>query len=300
VTESRGQNGTTGILLGLLAYGLFSVHDATIKWLVTELPVPEVLFFRSIAIVITCLVIGRFRLIERMLATRMKGRLLLRSVMILAAWFLFFTAARSLPLAQLLSLYFAAPLIVTMLSVPVLGERVKSGHWVAVLVGFAGVMVVTNPFGLHISLPALLVFAAAALWAYGVILMRQIARHESSLVQIFAMSLVFMLGAGGVSAFTWRMPSGRELVLLLGVSVFGGLAQFALFESARRAAASALATVEYSSLIWAFILGYAIWGDIPRPSTFAGAGLILLAGLMLIVTERLGARRLVGIPQSPT
>jgi len=298
VTESRGQNGTAGILLGLLSYGLFSIHDATIKWLVAELPVPEVLFFRSIAIVIACLAIGRFRLIERLLTTRMKGRLLFRSVMILAAWFLYFTAARSLPLAQLLSLYFAAPLIVTVLSVPVLGERVASGHWVAVLVGFAGVMVVTNPFGLHISLPALLVLAAAALWAYGVILMRQIAQHESSLVQIFAMSLVFMLGAGGVSAFAWRMPSGRELVLLLSVSVFGGLAQFALFESARRAAASVLATVEYSSLIWAFILGYAIWGDIPPLSTFAGAGLILLAGLMLVVTERRGARRLVGIPQS--
>jgi drug/metabolite transporter (DMT)-like permease len=292
VTESRRQNGTGGILLGLLSYALFSVHDATIKWLVAKLPVPEVLFFRSIVIVIACLAIGRFRLIERLLATRMKGRLIVRSVMILIAWFLYFTAARFLPLAQLLSLYFAAPLIVTALSVPVLRERVTSGHWLAVLIGFAGVMVVTNPFGLHISLPALLVLTAAALWAYGVILMRQIARHESSFVQIFAMSLVFMLGAGAASAFAWRTPSGPEFGLLLGISVFGGLAQFILFEAARRAAASVLATVEYTSLIWGFILGYAIWGDIPPLSTFAGASLILLAGLLLVVTERRGARLL--------
>jgi hypothetical protein len=99
VTESRRQNGTGGILLGLLSYALFSVHDATIKWLVAKLPVPEVLFFRSIVIVIACLAIGRFRLIERLLATRMKGRLIVRSVMILIAWFLYFTAARFLPLA---------------------------------------------------------------------------------------------------------------------------------------------------------------------------------------------------------
>ncbi len=297
--ETRGQSSTAGILLGLLAYALFSVHDATIKWLVADLPVWEVLFFRSVAIMITCLALGRQRLLERMLTTRVKGPLLLRGVMILAAWVLYFTAARSLPLAQLLCLYFAAPLIVTILSVPLLGERVSAGRWLAVFIGFIGVMVVTNPFGLHISLPALLVLAAAALWAYGVITMRQIARHESSLVQIFAMSVIFTLGTGAASVLSWRMPSLWQLVLLLSVALFGGLAQFSLFESARHAAASVLAPLEYSALIWAFILGYAIWGDIPGLPTFAGAGLILLAGLLLVFTERRGGRRLAEASQSP-
>ena len=217
-------------MLGLLAYALFSVHDATIKWLVAELPVAEVLFFRSAAIMIVCLAIGRRRLLERALTTRMKAPLVLRSLMVLTAFFLYFTAARSLPLAELLSLYFAAPLIVTVLAVPMLGERVSPGHWLAVLVGFAGVMVVTDPFGLRISLPALLVLVAASLWAYGVILMRQVARHESSLVQIFYVSVVFTVGTGVASVPSWRTPSWGELVLLLGVSVFGGLAQFSLFE----------------------------------------------------------------------
>ena len=262
------------------------MHDATIKWLVAELPVAEVLFFRSAAIMIVCLAIGRRRLLERALTTRMKAPLVLRSLMVLTAFFLYFTAARSLPLAELLSLYFAAPLIVTVLAVPMLGERVSPGHWLAVLVGFAGVMVVTDPFGLRISLPALLVLVAASLWAYGVILMRQVARHESSLVQIFYVSVVFTVGTGVASVPSWRTPSWGELVLLLGVSVFGGLAQFSLFKSARRAAASVLATVEYSSLLWAFLLGYAIWGDIPPVATFAGAGLILLAGLLLVASER--------------
>ncbi|HTU52439.1 MAG TPA: DMT family transporter [Acetobacteraceae bacterium] len=282
----RGRGGAAGILLALFAYALFSVHDATIKWLVAELPVSEVLFFRSAAITIVCLAIGRRRLLERALTTRMKAPLVLRSLMVLTAFFLYFTAARSLPLAELLSLYFAAPLIVTILAVPMLGERVSPGHWLAVLVGFIGVMVVTDPFGLHVSLPALLVLIAASLWAYGVILMRQVARHESSLVQIFYVSVIFTLVTGVLSVPSWRAPSGWELALLLGVSVFGGLAQFSLFESARRAGAAVLATVEYSSLLWAFILGYAIWGDIPPLSTFGGAGLILLAGLLLVATER--------------
>jgi drug/metabolite transporter (DMT)-like permease len=296
VTEIRAKGGTAGILLGLFAYALFSVHDATIKWLVAELPVPEVLFFRSAGIMILCLVIGRRRLLERVLSTRMKGPLLFRGVMILAAWICYFTAARSLPLAQLLSLYVAAPLMVTVLSVPMLGERVTGGHWLAVLVGFLGVMTVTDPLGVRVSLPALLVLVAAALWAYGVILMRKIARQESSLVQIFYMSAIFMLGTGAACFFSWRAPSAEEWVLLLSVCVFGGIAQFALFESARRAAASVLATVEYTSLIWAFILGYAIWGDIPRVATFVGAGLIVVAGGLLVATERRGARRLARVP----
>jgi drug/metabolite transporter (DMT)-like permease len=286
VSESRAQNGAAGILLGLLAYALFAVHDATIKWLVAELPVSEVLFFRSAAILIVCLAVGRRRLLERALTTRMKAPLVFRSLMVLTAFVLYFTAARSLPLAQLLSLYFAAPLIVTVLSVPMLGERVTPGHWLAVLAGFIGVMVVTDPFDLQISLPALLVLAAAVLWAYGVILMRKVARHESSLLQIFYVSLIFTVVTGAASAFSWRAPSGEELMLLISISLFGGLAQFSLFESARHAAASVLATVEYSSLIWAFILGYAIWGDVPRLPTFAGAGLILLAGVLLVIIER--------------
>jgi drug/metabolite transporter (DMT)-like permease len=295
--RAAGSNRGQGILLSLLAYALFSVHDATVKWLVADLPVSEVLFFRSVAILIACLAIGRQRLLERALATRMKKPLVLRSSMILVAFFLYFTAARSLPFAELLSLYFAAPLIVTMLAAPMLGERVSPGNWLAVLVGFLGVMVVTDPLGLRISLPALLVLVAAALWAYGVILARQIARYESSLVQILYGSVVFTLGTGVASLFSWRMPSGGELVLLVGVSVFGGLAQFVLFESVRLAAASVLATVEYSSLLWAFVLGYVIWGDIPPVATFAGAGLILLAGLLLVASERRDARRLAS--QSP-
>lgn len=295
MTEIRAKGGTAGILLGLSAYALFSVHDATIKWLVAELPVPEVLFFRSAGIMILCLAIGRRRLVERALSTRMRGPLLLRSVMILAAWICYFTAARSLPLAQLLSLYFAAPLMVTVLSVPMLGERVTGGHWLAVLVGFLGVMTVTDPLGVRASLPALLVLVAAALWAYGVILMRKIARFESSLIQIFYMSAIFLVGTGAASLFSWRAPNAGELALLVGITVVGSVAQFALFEAARRAPASVLATVEYTSLLWAFVLGFVIWGDIPRVATFAGAGLILLAGAVMVLTERRVARRLAGV-----
>jgi drug/metabolite transporter (DMT)-like permease len=161
-----------------------------------------------------------------------------------------------------------------------------------VLVGFAGVLVVTNPWGVRISVPTLLVLFAAAQWGYGVILMRQIARRETSLLQIFYINLIFLIATGIACAIEWRTPSPAQLALLLLVSVFGGVGQFSLFEAARNAPASVIATVEYSALIWGFILGYLIWGNIPPPATFVGAGLILCAGALLFVTERRPGRLL--------
>src|SRR5262249_14127516 len=99
-----------GIGLGALAYALFSIHDATIKWLVEALPVWEVLFVRSTAITIGCLALGRTGLLARLAATPLRGALLVRGVITLAAWLCFYTAARSLPLAQLLTIYYAAPI----------------------------------------------------------------------------------------------------------------------------------------------------------------------------------------------
>ncbi|MGA9865923.1 MAG: DMT family transporter [Acetobacteraceae bacterium] len=287
-----------GIVLGVLAYALFGVHDASIKWLVADLPVVQVVFIRSAAVFAACLALGRRGLMERAVATPMKAPLLFRGFITFCAWICYFTAARSLTLAQLLCLYFAAPLMVTVLAAPLLGERVGAGRWAAVLIGFVGVLVATDPWGVPFSLATALVLIAAGLWGYGVILMRQIARRESSLLQIAYINAVFLVGSGIGCVFLWQRPDASQLALLLGVALFGGIGQFALFESARRAPAAVLATVEYSSLLWAFVLGYLIWGDIPRPAVFAGGAVILLAGVVLVTVERRlsSPRRMASLP----
>jgi drug/metabolite transporter (DMT)-like permease len=286
-----GESVSAGIGLGVLAYALFSVHDATIKWLVATLPVWQVLFFRSATVVAACLVIGRTRLLERSIATPLKLPLLMRGVITLVAWLCYYSASRDLPLAQLLSLYFAAPLIVTVLAVPVLGETVTAGRAIAVLLGFAGVLLASDPTGVRVSLATLLVLIAAALWGYGIILMRQIARRESSMLQMLWSNGIFLAGTSVACALSWRTPDWRQFGLLMMVGVLGGIGQFSLFEAAQRAPATVMATVEYSALIWAFILGYLIWGDIPPVAVFVGAGLILLAGLILVTVERRSARK---------
>jgi drug/metabolite transporter (DMT)-like permease len=288
---------TIGIGLGVLAYAMFSMHDASIKWLVAELPIWQVLFCRSLTIVVFCLVFGREKLLARAVATPLKSSLALRGAITLAAWLCYYTASRSMPLAQLLSLYFASPLAVTVLAGPLLGERVTRARWGSVLVGFAGIVMATDPLDVRLSLPAVLVLIAAMLWGYGVILMRRIARRESSMLQMLYTNGTFLVGTGIACAFVWQTPSWSQAGLLLAIGVIGGMAQFALFEGCRHAPASVMATVEYTALIWAFVLGYLVWGDIPVPAVFIGAGLIMLAGVVLVLAERRAARVLVVAPE---
>ncbi len=279
-----------GIALGALAYSLFSLHDATNKWLVASLPVWQVLFFRSLVIVIGSVAIGRTKLVVRLAVTPLKWSLMGRGALTLTAWLCYYTAARSLPLAQLLTLYFSAPVMTTLLAVPLLGERVTRSRWISVLLGFVGVLIAADPGDMHASLATLLVLVAAAMWGYAVILMRRIARLESSLLQMFAQNLFFLVVTGVMSVASWVPPRGIDLPLLLIVGVLGGGGQYLLFEAARMAPAAVMATVEYSALIWAFILGYLVFGDVPRLPVWIGAATILASGVFMLWNERRGAR----------
>jgi len=278
----------TGMLLGVLAYFLFALHDATIKLLVGDaIPVWQVLAFRSAFIVAFCLLGGRRAVLERAIATPIKPVLLGRAAITLVAWLCYYSAARTLPLANLLTLYFAAPLITTVLAVPLLRERVPAARWASVACGFAGVLVACDPGGVALSRATLLALTAATFWGYAVILMRQTALKESNLLLMLYTNGVFLVATAlGCIFVGWQTPSWPQLFMLLAIGGIGALAQLALFEGMRHAAASVMATVEYSALVWAFVLGFAIWHDIPRTAVFVGAGMILTAGGMLVATER--------------
>jgi drug/metabolite transporter (DMT)-like permease len=278
----------TGMALGVLAYFLFALHDASIKYLVGHgIPAWEVLMVRSFVIVCFCAGFGGGPVLRRAVATPIKRVLLLRASITLVAWLCYYSAARALPLAQLLTLYFAAPIITVLLSVPLLQERVPKARWASVACGFAGVVVACDPGGVPLSWPTVLVLTAATFWGYAIILMRQTAMAESNLLLMLYTNGVFLIATAiGCAAVRWQTPTWTEGVLLLAVGGIGSLAQLALFEGMRHATASVMATVEYSALIWAFVLGFAIWGDIPRTSVFLGAGLILGAGGLLVASER--------------
>ncbi len=286
-----GESKTAGIALGVMAYGVFMIHDAGIKTLVLDgIPVWQVLFVRSATVLTICLAIGRGSLLRRAVDTPLKRPLAFRGAINLVAWLCFYSASGSLPMAQWLCLYFAGPLMVTVMARHILKEHVARTRWIAVFIGFAGVLCATDPLGLRPSFAALLVVSAAAMWGYGIILMRQIARQEPAMLQMLATNSVFVVASGFACLVQWRAPDASQMWILAGVSLLGGLAQFLVYETARLLPASVMSTVEYTALPWAFLLGYLIWNDIPPFAVVLGAGLIAFAGAILVWGERRATR----------
>ncbi|NML75739.1 DMT family transporter [Rhizobium sp. S-51] len=280
-----------GILLTSLSYFLFTLHDGVIKLLVETTTVWQILFFRSVTILAGCLLFGGPSLVREAATSPVVKPMVIRSFLLLGAWLSYYNAARTMQLAEITTLYYAAPVVATLLAVPILKERVTAPRWTAVIVGFVGVLVATNPIGLRITFPVYLALQAAFLWAFSTVLLRRTAMGARSLVQMTVTNSFFLILTGTMVFQVWHQPSLAELGLSLATGIIGGVAQLAFFEGMRKAPISVLAPFEYTSLVWAFVLGYAIWGDVPAANVFLGAALICSAGLIIIFSERLVARR---------
>lgn len=275
-----------GILLSSLAYLFFAMHDAMIKLLVESTTVWQILFCRSIAILLGCYILGGRSLARETVTSPALRPMMLRSLFLLAAWLCYFNAAKHLPLADLTTLYFAAPIAAILLAIPILGEKVPPSSWIAVITGFVGVVIASNPTGLATGWPVYLALIAAVCWAIATTLLRTTSQSASSMVQMAMTNVFFLMLTTPMALMTWTMPSGATQILLLAVGFIGGLGQMSYFEALRRAPISVIAPLEYTALIWAFALGYAIWRDVPGPNVWAGAVLIAGAGLIILFAAR--------------
>lgn len=282
----------TGVLATVLAYFLFSVQDAAVKWLVVGIPVIQILFVRSITILAICLAIGRKEVVIKSIQSPVRGPMLIRAALLFAAWLSYYNAAKDLGLAELTTLYYAAPILITLLAVPILKEDVPPVRWLAVVIGFCGVIVATDLIGtgLAISWPVWLAIQAAIFWAVSTVLLRKTALAERTIVQMTLSNFMLAAFAGAMLYFYWVPATMTELALSSLTGIIAALGQYAMFEGMRRAPVSILAPFEYTSLIWAFILGFVIWGDVPQQNVFLGAALIFAAGVTIIVGERVGRR----------
>jgi drug/metabolite transporter (DMT)-like permease len=279
------------IALAVAGYFLFSLQDAAVKWLVADHTVWEILFVRSLTITLLCLAIGRAPLTRQVLLSLNKGPLLLRGVVILAAWLCYYRAARDLQLAELVTIYFAAPLMVTALSVLLLKEQVRWQRWAATGVGFIGVVIACQPGGNVSAVPVLLTLLAALLWAYSNILVRRISAFETTMMQMLFSNAAFVLFCAVTLPWTWTGPSAQEIALMVVIGLAGAAGQYILLESFRLAPASLIAPFEYTSLLAAFFLSYQIWGDVPNLAVFLGAALIIASGALVIGAEWVDGRR---------
>jgi len=203
----------------------------------------------------------------------------------------FVYALRSLPLSTAYAIFFVAPLLITALSVPVLGEHVGPRRWTAIAVGFAGVVVVLRPSGGGmLTLAGMAVLLAAFGYAVSAITVRILARSDSTQAMVVWLMALMALGAGLLAWPQWEPLRMEHAWLILGLGVAGAVGQYLITEAFRIGEASLLAPLEYTALAWGVLLDLAIWGVLPDAATWIGAAIIVGSGWYLIRREGRGAK----------
>lgn len=284
----KSNSNVLGIVLGLAAFLVSPVHDALAKWLVMDLSVWQIMFVRSGIILLLIALANGVRPFPQAYRSPFRSLLGARALIIVAAWALYYSAARYLALGELVTIYFGSPILVTLMAGPILREHVGKGRWLAVLVGFVGVVIACRP-SLSPSGPILLALAAAMLWSFSTILIRLTKLAEPTSVNMVMTNLGFFILSGTRLPWVWKTPSLDEWRMLVCLALAGAAAQFLVFEALRRVSASTIAPLEFTSLGWAFLLGYLVWGDRPDIFVVTGALLIGMSGLIIVSLEWRGA-----------
>ncbi len=195
-------------------------------------------------------------------------------------------ALRFLPLSEAYSIFFVAPLVITVLAVVVLKERVDWRRWVAIALGFGGVLIVLRPTGAGtLTIPGFLVFATAVGYAASAIAVRVLGRTDSTESMMFWLMVMVALGAGLIAIPVWRPIQPAHWIVLAGIAVTGSLGQFALTEAFRLGESSFIAPFEYTALAWGVGLDWFIWKTTPMPITLLGASVIIASGVYLVRRE---------------
>lgn len=202
----------------------------------------------------------------------------------------FVYALRTLPLSTAYAIFFVAPLMITALSVPFLGERVGPRRWTAIAIGLAGVLVVLRPTGDGVlSLAGVAVLLAAVGYSASAILVRVIARTDTTQALMVWVLAFMALGAGLLAWPDWVPIRAADAWVIAGIGVAGALGQYAITEAFRLGEASLIAPLEYTALVWGVLLDAMLWGVLPDAVTWLGTGIIVASGLYLLRRERIHA-----------
>jgi drug/metabolite transporter (DMT)-like permease len=284
--EQRRQR-LTGILLMLATVLAFSCLDAMAKYLGGHLPTLEVVGVRCASAFLLALMVSNPLTRPGLLKTARPGLQLWRASMLLGSTVFNFMAFRYLQLDEAMAILFSTPFLVAILAGPLLGEWVGWRRWTAILVGFAGVLVVVRPGLGGMQWAALLSFGSAVCYAFYNITTRMLSRTDSSETTLFYANLFGCLVMAPVLPFVWVMPaSWLDVVLMVALGVFGAGGHFLLILAHRRAPASVLSPFIYTQIVWASALGYLVFGNVPSHWTIAGAAIVIASGLYLLNRER--------------
>ena len=273
-----------GLLYMFLSVCTFSVMDLLVKWS-GDYPTGQVLFYRGFfGILPTYFLIPKDKL-RTFYKTKRPKEHLFRCIIGLVALVAIVIALRELPLAVVVSLSYAAPLFITILSILLLSEKVGIFRWAAVLIGFIGVIVISEPGFKEMNLLYFLPIIFCIGMAFVTIAIRKLSTTEPIwLISIFFTITISIAGLTTIP-MGWVMPNFQDFILLALIGVTGGAANLLLTQSYKLSEVSLVAPLKYLSLVFAVIFGYMIWNEIPTLKTLVGASLVILSSFVIFRRE---------------
>jgi len=278
-------NHLLGIVWMLATMFWFVTLDSTAKYLMQSYPVVQVIwarFFFHLLFVIL--------LMGPQLVSQIKSQSLLlqglRSLFMFTTTALFFVGISLLPLTTAATIMFMTPVIVTILSIPLLGEKVGIRRWIGIAIGFAGALVVMRPGTDSLQLSILVVLAAAVTHSLYQVYTRKLGTHDSPLTSLFYTAVIGALITSVVAPFYWQPVAAFDWLLFVFAGIAGSIGHLCMIRAFRNAPASVVAPFSYSSLLWATASGFVFFGDLPDAWTLSGAALIIGSGLYIFQREQ--------------
>ena len=274
-----------GFLYMFLSVCAFSIMDLIVKWS-DGYPLAQVLFFRGFFGILFYIFIIPSNRRKNFYYTKRAGLHFVRCFFGLIALLAIFEALRNLPLATVVSITFAAPIFTTIFSIFFLGEKVGFYRWLAVILGFIGIIVITEPGFSSLNIYYLYPIVFCLGLSYVAVTIRQLSKSEP----VWLISLNFSIAITFVSLVSipfvdWIMPNFNDLLLLSSIGVFGGVANLWLSQSYKNSEISLVTPLKYLALVFAIIFGYLIWKEIPSIKTIIGALLVISSSVIIFRRE---------------
>ena len=268
---------------------LFAVADTTAKFLSTSLPVIEIQWIRYVLFFVLAAILASRAPRRRLLPNNPKLQIL-RGLAVTGSSILFVFGVREMSMAEATTISFLSPLLITILSIPLLGEVVGIRRWAAVLVGMAGVLIVVRPGSSGFQPAAFWGMASSLCWATALIITRKIATTDQATTTLLCSAGIGALVLTFLAPLAWTWPTASQWGLVLMLGVLSSLGQWMVIEAHRQAPASLLAPFSYTQLIWAIALGFLVFGALPDRWTLIGAAVIVASGLYTAHRQRIRAR----------
>jgi S-adenosylmethionine uptake transporter len=276
-----------GAGLALLAFALYATHDVFIKLLGETFAPFQIVFFSTLlSFPLITLTLMRDRTSGTLIPVHPWWTALRTVVSVIIAGSAFY-AFSSLPLAEVYAILFAAPMLITVLSIPILGERVGLHRWAAVVVGLIGVIIVLRPGTSELNLGHAAALTASIGSSLVAVIIRKIGRDERSAVLLLYPMMANAIVMGAILPFVYVPVEGIHLAMFLAMSVLGVIAGFLIIAAYKAADAAIVAPMQYSQLLWAAIFGFFFFAEFPDLWTWIGAAVIIASGLYIVLRESL-------------